>query len=40
MYPDFGLGTSSSTGTLPDPILPAEAKPMFFIENAFDLQGH
>ena len=38
--PDFGLGTSSSTRALPDAILLAEAKSMFFIENAFDLQGH
>ena len=37
--PDFGLEILSLTGALPDPILPAEAKPMFLIENAFDLQG-
>ena len=37
--PDFGLEILSLTGALPDPILPAEAKPMFLFENAFDLQG-
>ena len=34
------LETSSSTGALPDPILPAKVKPVFLPENVFDLQGY
>ena len=38
LYAGLGLETSSWTGALPDTILPADVKPVFLPENAFDLQ--
>ena len=40
LYAGLVLETSSSTGALPDPILPAEVKPVVLPENAFDLQTY
>lgn len=38
LYGSLGLETSSLKGALPDPISPAEVKPVFLPENGFDLQ--
>lgn len=40
LYAGLVLETSSLTGALPDPILPAEVKHVILPENAVDLQRY